>query len=122
MEIKKYARGKNEYEFVCEYWETSYAWGHKVTMFKNGCEYNTNKVRYYNRTWENWTYQTAICGAIYNEIEKREKRLIEDYKYNNGIKRLKAEIKENIINADAIIKELKELKTFISNGNRGGEF
>lgn len=122
MEIKKYVRGKNEYEFVCEYWETSQAWGHKVTMLKNGVEYQTNRVRYYNRTWEMWTYQTAICGAIYKEIEEREKRLINDYKYNNGIKRLKADVKENLINADGIIKELKELKTSINNGNRGGEF
>lgn len=122
MEIKKYTRGKNTYEFVCEYWETSYAWGHKVTMFKNDCELQTNKVRYYNRTWECWTYQTAITGAIYDEIEKRKKRLIDDYKYNNGIKRLKQEIKDSIVNADESIKELRELKTFISNGNRGGEF
>lgn len=122
MEIKKYNRGENTYEFVCEYWETSRAWGHKVTMFKNGIEYNTNKVRYYNRTWEMWTYQTAICGAIYKAIEQHEKRLIEQYKNNNGIIRLKAEIKQNLINADGIIKELKELKTSINNGNRGGEF
>lgn len=122
MEIKKYIRGKNEYEFVCEYWETSQAWGHKVTMLKNGCEYQINKVRYYNRTWEMWTYQTAISGAIYKEIKEREKILINDYKYNNGIKRLKADVKENLINADGIIKELKELKKSINNGNRGGEF
>ena len=69
-----------------------------------------------------WAYQTAITGAIYDEIEKRKKRLIDDYKYNNGIKRLKQEIKDSIVNADESIKELRELKTSISNGNRGGEF
>ena len=122
MEIKKYVRGKNTYEFVCEYYETSRSWGHKVTMFKNGIEYETNKVRYYNRTWEMWTYQSAISGAIYTAIDKREKRLIEDYKYNNNISRLSSAKKEEIINNDGIIKELKELKTSINNGNRGGEF
>ena len=38
MEIKKYTVGEDEFEFVCEYWETSRAWGHRVTLFMNGVE------------------------------------------------------------------------------------
>ena len=122
MEIKKYYRGNNVYEFVCEFWRNGYNWGHKVTMFKNCVEYQTNKVIYYNRTWEMWTYQTAINGAIYKEINDRELKLIEEYKRKNNIKRLKQEKKEEISNNDNIIKELKELKNSIYNGNRGGNF
>ena len=122
MEIKKYVRGENTYEFVCEYWETSRAWGHRVVMLKNGVELAENKVRYYNRTWEMWTFQSAISGAIYKRIEELEEKLIEIYKYDNNVKRLSAAKKEEIINNDSRIKELKELKTSINNGNRGGEF
>lgn len=122
MKILKYTRGKNTYEFVCECWETSRAWGHKVTMFFNSKELQLSKIRYYNRTWENWEYQTAILKAICEEIEERKNIIINDYKYNNNIKRLKIEIKENLVNADLFIRELKELKNNISEGNKGGEF
>lgn len=117
MEIIKYNRGKNTYEFVCETWSTSRAWGHKVTMLKNGIECQVNKVRYYNRTWEQWTYQTAILGAIRKEIEERETNLINDYKQNNNIKKLSKEIKDNIIHADLSIRELTELKDRVAQEN-----
>ncbi len=122
MEIKKYFRKETTYEFVCECWQNSYAWGHKATMFINGYGCQVNKIRYYNRTWEMWTYQSVISGAIYKEIEQREKNLIENYKLKNNINRLSSKIKEQIINEDPKIQELKELKTSIGNGNRGGEF
>lgn len=121
-EIKNYVRGNNKYTFVCETWETSRAWGHSVTMFKNDIQVSENRVTYYNRTWEMWTYQSAISGAIYNLIDTLSAKAIDEYKRNNNIKRLKTEVKENIINSNDELKELIELKSSIGNGNRGGNF
>ena len=56
---------------VCESWNTRYSWGHEAILYKNGTdEIGRSRVRYYNRTWESYKYQTAIKNAIYEAIEK----------------------------------------------------
>lgn len=60
-----------KFTFVCESWKTRNSWGHKVTLYKNdtfkiGC----TKIRYYNRTWECYLYQSAIKNVIYDILEK----------------------------------------------------
>ena len=60
-----------KFTFVCESWRTRNSWGHKVTLYKNGTiEVGRVKIRYYNRTWECYLYQSAIKCVIYNAIEE----------------------------------------------------
>ena len=82
MYIYKY----NEYDFVCEYWERGQAWGHKVTLCKHGQEVASAKIRYYNRTWEEYTYQSAMYSALENYQRQELDRYINDYKLKNGLK------------------------------------
>lgn len=98
MEIKIVkAKSGNVWKFVNESWSNSRAWGHKTTVFFNNYDYEPHKVTYLNRTWECYTYQTCMRGAI-NVIEEQElNRYIEDYKYNNNIYRFKKGEKENVI-------------------------
>lgn len=110
MELKKYQIRKNEYTFVCEYWETSRAWGHKVTLFKNDYEMATNKVRYYNRTWECYRYQSCMRGAVCKAIEYYKQNAVDNYKYLHDITRLKQEEKDKIYAENEIIQELELLK------------
>ena len=104
----------NEYEFINESWETSNAWGHKTVVFKNGNPYNIaeNKIRYYNRTWECYRYQSCMKGAIYNLKRNELQRYIDRYKYVNNITKFKRGEKAKLI-ADfeqtEIAKELAEL-------------
>lgn len=60
-----------KFTFVCEFWKTRNSWGHKVTLYKNDTLLiGTAKVRYYNRTWERYQYQSVIKSVIFNAIEE----------------------------------------------------
>ena len=116
MEIRRKNINGNNWELVNEYWETSYAWGHKTTIIKNGYDYGTHKVRYYNRTWECYTYQTCMSGAVEKIKEEELQRFINNYKYTNNITRFKRGQKEKVIeefNNSELGKELQELKDAI---------
>lgn len=59
-----------KFTLECESWSTRNSWGHEVTLYKNdGVKVGRAKIRYYNRTWEAYQYQTAILNAIYKVIE-----------------------------------------------------
>lgn len=50
-----------KFTFVCESWRTRTSWGHEVTLYKNNTfKVARTKIRYYNRTWESYLYQSAI--------------------------------------------------------------
>lgn len=116
MEIRRKNINGNNWELVNEYWETSYSWGHKTTIIKNGYDYGTHKVRYYNRTWESYTFQSCMSGAI-SELEETElQNYIDRYKEKNGISRFKKGQKEKVIqefNNTELGKELEILKDAI---------
>lgn len=60
-----------KFTFVCESWRTRNSWGHEVTLYKNDTfKVGRAKIRYYNRTWESYLYQSAIKSVIYNAIEE----------------------------------------------------
>lgn len=103
MEIRR-VNGKkgNKIELVNESWETSRSWGHKTNVIVNGYDYGTHKVTYYNRTWESYTFQTCMLGAVREIIENNITRYLENYKYTNNITRFKKGQKEELI------KEYKE--------------
>lgn len=70
--------------FICRYWETSRSWGHEVSLCKDGTEVAMVRVRYYNRTWERYTFQTAMQCAV--EKYKREKleKYLDDVRSDYG--------------------------------------
>lgn len=62
-----------KFTFVCESWKTRSSWGHEVTLYKNDTvQVGRVRIRYYNRTWECYQYQSAIQNVIYNVIEERK--------------------------------------------------
>lgn len=66
------------YQFVCEYYETRNSWGHKgkVLYNNNDCIGITHRIRYYNRTWECYTYQSLLLDMV-NKVIKRIKKDME---------------------------------------------
>ena len=57
------------FTFVCESWRTRTSWGHEVTLYKNNSFKVAHvKIRYYNRTWESYIYQSAIKNVIIDVI------------------------------------------------------
>lgn len=116
MEIKKYQIGDTIYEFVCEEWETSQAWGHKATLLKNGEELNSRKVRYYNRTWESYRFQSVMCGCVRDLQEKERANALETFKFQNGYSRMtpkRMEEFEKYIEMGSTYGLLKDLNTLI---------
>lgn len=60
-----------KFTFVCESWNTRNSWGHKVTLYKNDkVIIGQTKIRYYNRTWESYQFQSVIKNVIYDVLEK----------------------------------------------------
>ena len=60
-----------KFTFVCESWRTRNSWGHQVTLYKNDIfTVGRAKIRYYNRSWESYLYQSAIKSVIYDAIEE----------------------------------------------------
>lgn len=119
MEIRtKKTKSGNTYKFVNESWSNSNGWGHKTTIIRNSYDYEPHKVRYYNRTWESYTFQTCMSGAVETIREDELKRFIESYKFTNEIDRFKKGEKEKVLalfEETEIAKDLKELKEAISN-------
>ena len=98
MEIRR-VNGKkgNKIELVNESWSTSRNWGHKTNVIVNGYDYGTYKVRYCNRTWESYTFQSCMTGAIAKVMRYNITRYLENYKYTNNITRFKKGQREKLI-------------------------
>ena len=118
MEIKKIiCKNGREYNIINEYWETSRAWGHKSTLVAPWGEVESHKVRYYNRTWERYTYESCMSGLINTILEDNLKSYITRYKEKNDITRLTS-LQKDMIKAEwqekEYIQELMEIKERIN--------
>ena len=118
MEIKKIiCKSGREYNIVNETWETSRAWGHKSTLVAPWGEVESRKVKYINRTWERYTYESCMSGLINTILEDNLKSYITQYKEKNGIARLTS-LQKDIIKAEwqekEYTQELMEIKERIN--------
>ena len=118
MEIRKIkCKSGNEYDIVNEYWENSNSWGHKSTLIAPWGEVESHKVRYYNRTWERYTYESCMGGLIETILEDNLKSYITQYKEKNGITRLTS-LQKDMIKAEwqekEYTQELMEIKERIN--------
>ena len=121
MEITKIkCKSGREYNIVNEYWETSHAWGHKSTLIAPWGEVESRKVKYINRTWERYTYESCMSGLIETILENNLKSYITQYKEKNDITRLTS-LQKDMIKAEwqekEYIQELMEIKERINNRN-----
>lgn len=71
-----------------EVYSNSKAWGHEVKLFINGYERAKHRVRYYNRTWERYQFESAFSGLV-DKIDKENVISLADrYKIAQYIKSL----------------------------------
>lgn len=83
-----------KYTFICWSWSKSQRynkygdpieeplWGHKVELYNGAGLVATAKVGYYNRTWEKYTYQSAM----YQAFDKFKREELKYYLLNNKFK------------------------------------
>jgi len=117
MEIRfKKCKSGNIWKFVNESWSNSNGWGHKTTVFKNSYDYEPHRVKYLNRTWECYTYQTCMRGAVASIFYDEANRFIENYKDIHNITRFKKGEKQRVIEffkGTTMGQDLQELKDAI---------
>ena len=112
MTIRKMKVNGNEYQFINNSRSTRNGFAHDTTLFKNGYELNDYSCHYLNRTWECYRYQTVMKYCVTEIINKLYDRFINNYKYENKIKRMTAEKRETAekeFNNRADIKELRKV-------------
>ena len=118
MEIRRVVcKSGRVYNIVNETWETSHSWGHKSTLIAPWGEVESRKVKYLNRTWERYTYESCMSGLINTILEDNLKSYITQYKEKNDITRLTS-LQKDIIKAEwqekEYIQELMEIKERIN--------
>lgn len=102
-----------EYEIVAYSYETSNSWGHKATLIHNGThELNKYKIRYYNRTWECYQYQSVIKSVLDDYISYLIDDYINDYKAQNNITRLKKSQRDELTKQAKTTTIIEKLNTF----------
>ena len=74
INLGKVTAGKfaGELTITAKYWETRYSWGHTATIMDES--FNTVgycKIRYLNRTWEYYPFQSAIHGALHDFVTRK---------------------------------------------------
>ena len=102
-----------EFKIVAYTYETPSSWGHKAELIRNN-DYtlNTYKIRYYNRTWECYKYQSVIKSVLNDYIDYLIKDYINDYKTQNSITRLKSQQREELIKQAKQTPLVEKLETF----------
>lgn len=109
MTIRKITVNGNEYEFINDSRSTRNGFAHDTTLFIDGVKHGRASCHYINRTWESYRFQTVMQRCISNIIEVNEEDYIAVYKADNGIKRLTAEKRDNVIREFYEQDNIKEL-------------
>lgn len=120
MEIRKIRVNGKEFEFVNTSRNTRSGFAHDTTLLINGWEEAKHTCHYLNRTWECYTYQTVMFGAIRDLIDWRENYLTDKFKADKGYAKLTAKRKEElkpIIENDSLLKEYKAVKECLNYHN-----
>ena len=97
MEIVKKTINGNEYEFVNSFRDNRSGFVHETKLFCNGYYKGENKIQYYNRTWENYTYQSVMKGLVYSLIENCEKAFDTAYRAEHNIQRMTKAKRETMV-------------------------
>ena len=97
MEIREKRINGKVYRFVNESWSRSNAWGHRSVLLVNGRELEESKVRYYNRTWEYYQFQTSMYKVLENYKSRMLNDFISMYKSNNNVVKFRRGEKEKVI-------------------------
>lgn len=103
------------YEIYADSYETRTSWGHTCEIVRDFERLASNKIRYYNRTWECYRYQSCILGAIDNLIEDRKAELVDDWKLKNNKSKATKEQKEIAVAGDALLAEYREMYDHFKN-------
>lgn len=102
-----------ELSIVATTYENSRNWGHKAELLiNNNHTLNTYKIRYYNRTWETYKYQSVIKSVLNDYMTQLINDFINDYKTQNNITRLNHNLKDELTKQAKQTTLIEKLNTF----------
>ena len=105
----------NGYTFQCRYNLSRSGFSHICSLIKEGELLSEAKANYLDGTWERYTYQSVMRGAVWELIIQKEKELLDEYKKENGLSRLSKDHKRKALSTFYIQPEIKELAELIKN-------
>lgn len=88
MSITKKSVNSNEYLFVNSSRGNRSGFVHESKLYKNDRLIGENKIQYYNRTWECYTYQTVMRGIVHALIGEIKESYKNAWKDAHEVKRL----------------------------------
>ena len=114
MDIVRKIINGNEYIFYNSFRGNRSGFVHETELYKNNYNIGWNKMQYYNRTWECYTYQSVMKGLVSSLMESAMEEFKNAWKESHGIKRLTKEKKESMMedfknNPPMEYSELEEL-------------
>ena len=102
-----------EFKIVATSYETRNSWGHKAYLVNdNNYTLNEYKIRYYNRTWECYQYQSVIKSVLDDYMTQLINDYINDYKDNNSITRLNHNLRAELTRQAKLTPLFEKLNTF----------
>ena len=118
MDTKTILINGNEYLFINTFRGNRSGFVHETELMLNNWILGRNKVQYYNRTWEVYTYQTVMKGCVSQLMEELMEEFKNNWKSTHGIKRLteakrKAMMEDFENNTPVEYAELKELYSML---------
>ena len=113
--IRKITDGESEalFTFECDTRNYSHGFVHRCDLrgvdFHGGLISAHNKCTYYNRTWEEWDYQSVCIVAVRGLIEEAKNNLLDSFKSERGYERMTA-------------KRRDEFDSWMDSGIESGDF
>jgi len=111
------------YRVTAKSWEKSRSWGHKATLIKDGSILNTVSIRYHNRTWESYEFESVLLRVVEDYKQNELKEFIKA-RTNSKLKELSKKKKDDlklIFNKKQLAQDLKELRKQIKNYKPGAD-
>ena len=100
----------------------NYGFSHEVTIYYslpafNKAGHNEYKATYYNRTWENYRFQSCITGSINNVIYAVKEEIKDKIKEENNWKKLTEDRRKTVdeaVEQSEVLKMLEAVKKEVS--------
>lgn len=103
----------------------NYGFSHAVNVYYsfpvyNKTGYNEYKTTYYNRTWENYRFQSCITGSVNNVIYAIKEETKNRIKEVNDWKKLtkdRRKVVDEVVEQDEVLKILEAVKKEVSDNS-----
>lgn len=107
----------NKYDFECSYTKNYSGFKHISKLYLNGKYIVKAERQYYNRTWEQYEYQSVMKQIIRLMLSDIEQVYIDKFKLEKGYKRMtdkrKVEFNNYIKDNTDYNNQIEELKTVL---------